>query len=168
MDPNFQRLHQAIADATAGLVPAQLTVKTNDKWSIAEILEHLYLTYTPTTKAFQRCVVQNQSLASPRTLKNFLQTFVVVGLGYLPEGRKAPERTSPRGMPAENLVSLILSEIAAMDTAASACRTALGPQTRAMDHPVLGPFTVDQWSKFHWVHGRHHVKQILARRAAMQ
>ncbi len=168
MDPNFQRLHQAIAAATAGLTPAQLAVKTNDKWSIAEILEHLYLTYTPTTKAFQRCVDQNHSLASPRTLKDVLQTFVVVGLGHLPEGRTAPERTRPQGMPTQNLVPLILSEIAAMDTAANACRTVLGPRTRVIDHPILGALTVDQWSKFHWVHGRHHVKQILARRAALK
>ena len=167
MDPNFQRLHQAIATATARLTPAQLAVKTNDKWSIAEILEHLYLTYTPTTKAFQRCVDQNHSLASSRTFKDVVQTFIVVELGYLPEGRTAPERTRPQGMPAETLVPLILSEIAAMDAAANACRTALGPRTRVMDHPILGPLTVDQWSKFHWVHGRHHVKQILARLAAL-
>jgi hypothetical protein len=36
-----------------------------------------------------------------------------------------------------------------------------GKQTRLLDHPVLGPLTARQWRKFHWVHGRHHVKQIL-------
>jgi hypothetical protein len=30
---------------------------------------------------------------------------------------------------------------------------------------VLGPFSIEQWRKFHLVHGRHHVKQIRQRRA---
>jgi len=29
---------------------------------------------------------------------------------------------------------------------------------------VLGPLTASQWRKFHWIHGRHHVKQISERR----
>jgi hypothetical protein len=39
-----------------------------------------------------------------------------------------------------------------------------GRRTRLVDHPVLGPLTARQWRKFHWVHGRHHVAQILERR----
>jgi hypothetical protein len=30
-----------------------------------------------------------------------------------------------------------------------------------LDHLILGPLTAAQWRKFHWIHGRHHVKQIL-------
>jgi len=26
---------------------------------------------------------------------------------------------------------------------------------------VLGALTGEQWRKFHWLHGRHHVRQIL-------
>jgi hypothetical protein len=29
-----------------------------------------------------------------------------------------------------------------------------------LDHPILGPFSIAQWRKFHLVHGLHHVKQI--------
>ncbi|MGZ4836286.1 MAG: DUF1569 domain-containing protein [Terriglobales bacterium] len=32
-----------------------------------------------------------------------------------------------------------------------------------MDHPFLGPLTADEWRKFHWVHGRHHTRQIRER-----
>jgi hypothetical protein len=30
---------------------------------------------------------------------------------------------------------------------------------------ILGPLTGAQWRKFHLVHGRHHVKQVLHLRA---
>jgi hypothetical protein len=33
-----------------------------------------------------------------------------------------------------------------------------------LDHPILGPLTVDQWRKFHVVHTEHHVRQISQRR----
>jgi hypothetical protein len=29
-----------------------------------------------------------------------------------------------------------------------------------LDHPFIGPLTADQWRKFHWVHGRHHIRQM--------
>jgi hypothetical protein len=31
---------------------------------------------------------------------------------------------------------------------------------RVLDHPLLGPFSIWQWRKFHLVHGLHHGKQI--------
>jgi hypothetical protein len=31
---------------------------------------------------------------------------------------------------------------------------------------ILGPLTIRQWRKFHLIHGRHHIKQIRAIRAA--
>jgi len=32
-----------------------------------------------------------------------------------------------------------------------------------MDHLFLGPLTANEWRKFHWVHGRHHARQIRER-----
>ena len=32
---------------------------------------------------------------------------------------------------------------------------------RAVSHMVLGPLSLAQWRRFHLVHGRHHVKQVL-------
>jgi hypothetical protein len=47
-----------------------------------------------------------------------------------------------------------------MDEVIGQCEARFGKRTRVLDHPVLGPLTARQWRKFHWVHGRHHVKQI--------
>jgi hypothetical protein len=138
------------------------------KWSTAEVLEHLYLTYTGTTKAFERCLQESKPRARMPLLKDRISAFVVTGLGYIPEGRKAPDHAQPRGRPVEDVVLEIGPRIAAMDDRITQCEARFGRRTRLLDHPFLGPLTARQWRKFHWVHGRHHLKQIQSLRQAMK
>lgn len=84
----------------------------------------------------------------------------MVGLGYLPEGRTAPKNTTPRGLPPEQVLAEVSQKIAAMDAVIARAEEKYGKQTRLLDHPSLGPLRGQQWRKFHWVHGQHHVKQI--------
>jgi hypothetical protein len=165
LDLYLQRLHGAIADATRGISSEQLTCHPEGKWCAAEVLEHLYLTYRGTVKGCERCLQQGKPLARTPTLRDWLRTTVVVSLGYMPKGRKAPERSTPRGMAAQEVVKAIGDEITAMDDAITRCEARFGKGTRILDHAVLGPLTPRQWRKFHWVHGRHHVKQIWRLRA---
>ena len=82
----------------------------------------------------------------------------------MPGGRKAPERVLPKGMPREQVLEELWPAILRMDALLSECEAHFGRRTKFMSHPVLGPLTAAQWRKFHWVHGRHHVRQILDRR----
>jgi hypothetical protein len=160
MDAYLQRLQEAIASATLGMTAEDLQRHPEGKWSTAEVLEHLYLTYTGTAKGFERCLQAGKPLARTPMLKDRMSAFVVTGLGHLPAGRKAPERTQPRGMPPDEVSRDIGPRISAMDEVIGQCEARFGKRTRVLDHPVLGPLTARQWRKFHWVHGRHHVKQI--------
>ncbi len=160
MDSYLERLHEAITSATRGMTTEDLTRHPEGKWSAAEVLEHLHLTYTGTVKGCERCLQAGRPLASSPTLKQRLSILVVTGMGYFPEGRQAPSFTRPRGMGAEKVVAEIGPKIAAMDQLITQCEARYGVRTRVLDHPILGPLTARQWRKFHWVHGRHHVKQI--------
>ena len=160
MDSELKQLHSAIASASGGMTVPELTRHPPGKWSIAEVLEHLYLTYTGTVKGFERCLKEGRTLARTPTLKDRLRATVVTGLGYMPGGRKAPERATPRGMPPEEVVKAIGPAIAAMDELIAQCESQFGQRTRLLDHPILGPLTGRQWRRFHCVHGRHHLKQI--------
>ena len=166
MDAYLERLREAITSATQGMSVQDLKRHPEGKWSAAEVLEHLYLTYTGTVKGFERCLQAGKPLARTPLLKDRMQTFVVTGLGYLPEGRKAPERTQPHGMRADEVARDIGPLIAALDEVIARCEARFGKRTRVLDHPILGPLTGRQWRKFHWVHGRHHVKQIQRLRRA--
>jgi hypothetical protein len=130
------------------------------KWSAAEILEHLYLTYTGTIKGFERCLEAGKPLARVPTLKDRMKTCVVVGLGHMPEGRKAPKNSTPRGLPRQQVRDEIVGKIAAMNAIIAQAEHKYGRDTRLLDHPILGPLRGREWRKFHWVHGMHHVRQI--------
>jgi hypothetical protein len=166
MDAYLQRLQQAITSATLGMTTEDLRRHPEGKWSTAEVLEHLYLTYTGTVKGFERVLQAGKPLARAPLLKDRMRAFVVTGLGHLPEGRKAPEHTRPRGMQADEVTREIGPRISAMDDVIAQCESRFGKRTRVLDHPVLGPLTARQWRKFHWVHGQHHLKQIRKLRGA--
>ena len=164
MDSYLERLQQAIASATRGMTTDELTRHAEGKWCVAEILEHLYLTYAGTQKAFERCLKAGKPLAGVPTFKQRVAATAVTGFGYFPQGRKSPDQVLPRGMSVERVVADIGPRIAAMDQAIAECEERYGSRINILDHPVLGPLTARQWRKFHWAHGRHHVKQILQRR----
>ena len=93
-----------------------------------------------------------------------MAAILVTEFGYFPEGRKSPDHACPKGISAEKVVADIGPQIAAMDKIIAQCEERFGSRKKVLDHPVLGPLTASQWRKFHWIHGRHHVKQILERR----
>jgi hypothetical protein len=161
MDFYLQRLQDAIGSVTEGMSAELLARRlTPDKWSAAEVLEHLYLTYTGTIKGFEKCIVAGKPLARVRTWKDRTRTMAVVGCGYLPQGRKAPENAMPRGLPPDRVLAEITQKIAVMDAAISQAEQKFGSDAALLDHPILGPLRAQQWRKFHWVHGRHHMKQL--------
>lgn len=166
MDSYLERLRQAVASAMQGLCDKDLTRRTDGKWSPAEVLEHLYLTYTGTSKAFERCLKASKPLASAPTLKHRVAAILVTEFGYFPEGRKSPDHACPKGISTEKVVADICPQIEAMDKIIAQCEELFGPRQRILDHPVLGPLTASQWRKFHWIHGRHHIAQILERRTS--
>jgi hypothetical protein len=53
----------------------------------------------------------------------------------------------------------IAVHIADMDRVLAECARRFGAGKLA-NHFILGPLSAHQWRKFHWVHTRHHMKQI--------
>lgn len=167
MENPLLELDKAIAAAAEGMSAEELKQHPEGKWCAAQVLEHLYLTYRGTVKGLERCLAQGKPLARRPNFEDRIKTAVVVGFGYMPSGRKAPELSAPRGMAAEEIVSAIGSQLKAMADALSRCEAKFGSGMRILDHPVLGPLTAKQWRKFHCVHGKHHLKQIWKLRGRM-
>ena len=153
--------------AVEGMSSEQMKWHPPEKWCAAEVLEHLYLSYTGTIKGFEKVLATGKPLTSRASTKQRLQTFVVVGFGYLPSGRKAPGTTIPRGLPVENVRNEVGAKITAMDEIIAQCEARFGRGICLLDHPIFGPLTAAQWRKFHLVHGLHHKKQLLRLREEM-
>ena len=166
MDSRLAKLQRALHTAIAGMTSQGLSWHPPGKWCAAEVLEHLYLTYTGTVKGFQRVEAAEKPLTTPATWAQRRRSLVVVGLGYMPTGRKSPPVAQPRGLPAEKVVAEVGAKIAEMDEIITRCAAKLGARRKLLDHPILGPLTAGQWRKFHLVHGLHHAKQIQRLREA--
>jgi hypothetical protein len=161
MDSHLEKLRQALRESLAGTLGDDMNWNPPPgKWCAAEILEHLYLTYTATTKGFERVAAAGESLATSATWSQRLLTLVVVGLGRMPRGRKAPVVARPRGLPPAKVRIEIIPAIQQMDEIITRCEAKLGGNAKLLDHPMLGPLTAAQWRKLHLVHGLHHLKQI--------
>ena len=161
MSAKLEQLGREITAAIAGMTPEALSRRPEGKWSAAEILEHLNLTYLGTAKNLERCLTSGQTVASSDRSSKWLQRLVVTRLGIFPKGRRSPERVLPRGLPVEQVKGEILNNLARMETVIADCETRFGKTLAIADHPALGPLTAKEWLGFHLTHGRHHLKQIL-------
>lgn len=131
------------------------------KWSSAETLDHLNVTYRGTIKNCERCLAAGKSGGTIDRNSKRWHRLVVFGLGYLPAGRKAAPQVLPRGTPIAQLTTEIFENISRMETVIAQCDAQFGRGKVIAEHPILGPLTAGEWRKFHWLHGRHHARQII-------
>ncbi len=167
MDAKLSKLQRAISNAIQGMSAEDFARRVQGKWNSAEILEHLNLTYSGTIRNFERCLASGKPGATSDRNSRRWQRRVVVWLGYMPTGRKSPQRVLPRGTPVNQLRTEVFENIARMDALIAECDRSFGPGKPLADHPVLGPLTAGEWRKFHLVHGKHHVRQIVRLRNRM-
>lgn len=168
MDSILEELKRTLESELEEMSSEQMIWHPAEKWCAAEVLEHLYLTYTGTIKGFEKVRDGGKPLAMPASIRQRTRTLVVLGFGYLPSGRKAPKPTVPRGLPAEKVRAEVGLKIVAMDEIIAECEARFGRGVKLLDHPILGPLTGAQWRKFHLLHGLHHAKQIRQLRAGQR
>jgi uncharacterized protein DUF1569 len=166
MDAWLNRLRREIEHATSRLSEADWKRAPQGHWNSAQIVEHLGRTYGGTAKLLEQSLCTNQS-ASPglrrATLKERVFQFLVVTLGQFPRGQKAPEFITPAHDAGPDALAKALGGLQRMSEALAAAERRWGPAAPVAIHFALGPMNAGQWTKFHYVHGHHHVKQIRGR-----
>jgi hypothetical protein len=134
-------------------------------WSAQQIIEHLVLGYRVTSIAVESRLNKGRlSRHQKRTWLQWWLQLMILTFGDLPKGVPAMEETTPvpdrfAALDGRQLADLLRKEIDAMDTLLDQCRRKFGMERVAI-HPLLGPLRVDQWRRFHVVHGYHHLEQL--------
>src|SRR5205814_10345299 len=100
---------------------AELAHHPPGKWSAAEILEHLSLTYSGTARSLSKSLAAGAPNGGADTFKQQVGRFVVLTLGQMPAGRKAPEFTVPQGTAPADVVSTIRQQLRSMNDAIARC-----------------------------------------------
>ena len=159
MDPQLQKALALIEEATGGVTDDQLSWHPEGKWSSANILEHLARAFSGTVKGIERTLGAGKLDCRAGTTKEQLMVLAVVRAGFFPPGRKSPPMVVPKGIPPQQAMHDIRANLGAVDVALAECEKKFG-SGKILQHPVLGPLTAREWRKFHYVHTRHHMKQI--------
>ena len=166
MDVYLDRAARLLRDSAGPLSVVELTEHAAGQWSIAETIEHLARTFSGTSKGFVRVLAAGAPAATRASLRGRAAALLVIDCGYFPTGRNSPPMALPRGVEPGRALPLALENLAVMDEALARAAIVFGTRVHVLDHPVLGPLSVRQWRKFHWVHTRHHARQIVRRTTA--
>ncbi|HEX3470916.1 MAG TPA: DUF1569 domain-containing protein [Silvibacterium sp.] len=171
MDPAFEDLHKLYQKNLRGkdrdscqLHPAHAFRGDEAAWSTQDVIEHLVLTYRSTGALFDRYLARNSPTGSTRKWKHRALQFLVIRCGGFPRGVQAPEHARPGKadmppMSGEELAACMRSELEKLDAKIGECQQAFEKRAFA-SHFIFGPLTADQWRRFHFVHGKHHLAQL--------
>jgi hypothetical protein len=135
------------------------------KWSVQQVIEHLVLSYRLTSEDLETRLNKGRlSRNRRRTRLQWSLQLMILSFGALPQGVPSLDETMPTEgsfavMNGRQLGDLLRQEIDAMDAVLDRCRRKFGME-RVSHHPWLGALRVDQWRRFHVVHGLHHVTQL--------
>lgn len=172
MNPTFQQLQIEVNDALHSLdsVQTQATPLAHpEKWNIQQIIQHLCLSYASTADVFETRLEKGRPTQTKPTVQQRLAQFFLFTVGLYPNGRTAPELVIPSTTEAtasgNNLICSVAEHLTLLDALFDEAQALFGSGP-CVTHVILGPLRVQQWRKFHLLHGDHHVKQILAIRAS--
>jgi hypothetical protein len=160
----LQQALRRIETVTTGITPEQLRQHPPGKWCTAEILEHLSRAFSSTAKLLDRQLAANVPAQRGPSLGERCRVWLVIEAGLFPHGRAAPQYTLPAGLPPDEALPRFRETLALMDNALTRCEERFGSHTPIAVHAIFGPLDVRRWRKFHWVHTRHHTRQIVALR----
>jgi hypothetical protein len=163
LSPELEFVRRETERMTRGASAEAMSLAPVGKWSAVQVLEHLVLTYTATTKGLLRATESGRIERSGRTLKQQLRSIYVLGWGQFPSGVEAPKHVVPGAGLGDDPVRRFNDALVAMDSTLADAEKRFGSSERILKHPILGPLTAQQWRRFHEVHGRHHLKQVAAR-----
>jgi hypothetical protein len=168
LSPVLQQAMDAIDNAIQGMSEEQMEWHPDGKWSSAGILEHLSLAYARTAERMRPVVGQEKLDVRRMAFKEWIGAFIVLKLGRIPPGRKAPEGLSPTGAGPCQVLAAIKQNLTGMDEVCKQCEARFGGNRAVLVHTILGPLSIPEWRRFHCVHTLHHMRQIHGLREKMQ
>jgi len=167
MHQDLETLREELERALGGLDARQTQLRPGGdaaRWSIQQTVEHLLLTYAATERAIEARTAKGTATQARPTIMQQAGQILIIGAGWFPAGRKAPEMVTPAADGTAVASGVLIERVGAALKSLDACTAAgekiFGAELRAVRHVVLGPLDFSQWRRFHLVHGRHHTKFI--------
>jgi hypothetical protein len=133
------------------------------QWTPAQIVEHLAIGIRFSAEKFEERRDRPAMRRRPRSFIERLAGVSILGLGWYPQGFKAPEGTIPPAHVTRAAAEAHFRDGVAKWAALERELFARRPRDLFVKHPRLGDLTMSEWLRFHMVHARHHARQIKQR-----
>ena len=131
------------------------------KWSLVQVVQHLGRGVDASANIFE-ARAEKQGMKRRSTPGQAVARHLVLGLGRLTRRREPPSATVPEDRPDPEAA---LAQFR-MGVARFQAMTETWLEERQLNvfarHPYLGDLNLPEWVRFHFVHGRHHTRQIRA------
>lgn len=161
-----------LVGAVEGLTDEQQAFRpAPERWSVAEIVEHLSITERRVARLLASLVERLEASGGPGAGAGDGAPFEPVSIEEFVERSRsekyrAPDEIRPKGAPLADSLARLCDSRSALD--------ALRPRVERLDgrlagfpHPVWGPLDLYQWLAFVGAHERRHLAQIEALKEAM-
>jgi hypothetical protein len=132
-------------------------------WSPGEIVAHVAIAIATSAEGLASRREKPPMRRRRRQPYQVVAKAIVLGTGWFPVRRQAPQHTLPPTRPdREETEAKLRDGVARFEGLA----VELLPARRHdlfVRHPVFGDLTIEEWMRFHVVHTEHHRKQLIMR-----
>ncbi len=132
------------------------------KWNIAQILQHLSIGVDLVGATFERRVLRTD-MRRRSTPGQAVLRHLVLGLRTIPRGLKAPRGAEPSERPDPELIQAQFRMGVERLRAFVEDWPIERQESLFVRHPLLGDLNLPEWVRFHYLHSRHHARQIAQR-----
>ncbi len=155
----LERTRAGVLEATKGLSEAQWKFKpAPDRWSIAEVMEHIALTEDLLLKRISNDVMQAPAGKADRDYKS-IDRQVLSAIADRSHKAQAPSAVTPNGrwQPQESLDRFLKTRQRTREV----LKTTPGLREHVTDSPIGQPLDGYEWVLYISAHSERHTKQIL-------
>lgn len=132
------------------------------KWSVAQIVQHLSIGVDHVSERFAHRA-EKQDMTRRASPHQTLLRHLLLGFGKFPPGIGTPDGARPEDRPDPELIQAQFR----MGVERTRALIEDWPSERQVavyvNHPILGDLNLLEWVRFHYVHCRHHARQIKRR-----
>jgi hypothetical protein len=129
------------------------------RWTIAQIVQHLAVGVDLVAGAFT-ALAESGAMKRRRRPHETVLRHLVLGIGRIPGGLRAPSRTKPDDKPNPELAAAQFRMGVERLKELSSELNEERQLSLFVRHPMLGDLNFPEWARFHYLHCREHAGQI--------
>ncbi len=162
----FAAIPDLVLGPLAGRPEAEWYRAPPGKWCAAQIVQHVAIGIDTSGRTFLERRGKPPMRRRSRTALQLLGDIVMLRIGWIPSGFRAPDVTRPAERPEAAAVERLLREGVARFLSLERELLPARASDLFVKHPRLGDLTLPEWLRFHERHCAHHAKQIRSRLAS--